>query len=515
MVSDADGPVQANASKPGWLAAGSSVAVLLVLVLVFYGETTRHVMAVWSQWETGEYAHGYLVLAMSLFMVYTRRKVLASLVPCPSYPALAVVLLCSLAWLAGTAADVQLVQTVALLCLLMAVIWTTLGTAIARQLLLPVLFLGVAMPVWSPLSPLLQELTADVVYHLARLAEIPALRQENLIILPSGRLSVERSCSGMRYLLAALVLGVLYGDLYYRSLRARVVVLLIAACTAILANILRVFIVVWLAHRSAMQHPWVADHLALGWFLFGGLVFVLLAIDIGLSRYRRESREGEAPAAPPGSSRACQRGLPGHALALVLAAVLAASGPAFAWWAAASPSARQAAAPDFPTAAGGWSGPSVTRDSWMPVFHGASADRRVYRKGGTEVYLYLGRYAEQSQGRELINELNSIGNPEWRTVYSDGRDTAPAGMPVLEQVLVGTEGRKRLVWYWYEVAGRETTSDYMAKFLQVLGRLTGRPQAAIVAMATPIEYDSAAAQNVLADFLSLYGKLLVQTASGH
>jgi hypothetical protein len=55
----------------------------------------------------------------------------------------------------------------------------------------------------------------------------------------------------------------------------------------------------------------------------------------------------------------------------------------------------------------------------------------------------------------------------------------------------------------------------MAKFLQVLGRLTGRPQAAIVAMATPIEYDSAAAQNVLADFLSLYGKLLVQTASGH
>ena len=267
-----------------WRYAGPVLAGLLLLVLVLYHATVQSVLAKWGQFEQGEFAHGYLVLAISVYMVFVSRNQLAELNPCSNALGLLAIAISGLLWLVAKVVDVQMVQALAVVLLLMSVIWTITGNRVTRQLLLPVLFLCFAIPIWSPLSPLLQELTADTVFWLTRAAGVPAMRVEQMIIVPGGSLSIEEACSGLRYLLAALTLGVVYAWLSYQNLRARLLVVMVAAITAIISNIIRVFIVVYLAYKTNMQHPWVSDHLAFGWWLFGGMIFLLLVIDVLLSR---------------------------------------------------------------------------------------------------------------------------------------------------------------------------------------------------------------------------------------
>ena len=496
-------------SKADWRYASLALGSLLILVMVFYRQTVANILTKWNQLQLGEFAHGYLVLAISLYLVFSKRKQLSALRPCENPLALIALAASSLLWLVATLVDVQMVQEFALLLVLMFVIWTVTGSRIARQLLLPVLFLGFAISIWSPLSPLLQQLTADVVFWLTRAAGVPAMRLDYRIVLPAGSLSIEEACSGLRYLLAALTLSVLYAYLNYQDTRARILVVVIAAVAAVTSNIVRVFIVVYLAYRSDMQHPWVSDHLAFGWWLFGGMLLLLMAIDILLSR-RRLTRSGVIlPVVTAEAGQACSHGGLYRGGVLLLAAMLVVSGPVIASLLERQANTGQTIKIELPAGIQGWSGPMVTADSWQPRFHGAVSSKQAYHKNGRTVLLFMARYAAQSQGRELVSDLNSVADQSmWQLQYAHARVIEDGDQTLLEQRMRTATGQQRLVWYWYRVAGVPTTNRYMAKLLQVYGLLVADPEAALVAVATDIEGDLQDARQQLSDFIMTFERSL-------
>jgi len=119
------------------------------------------------------------------------------------------------------------------------------------------------------------------------------------------------------------------------------------------------------------------------------------------------------------------------------------------------------------------------------------------------VYLYIGYYPRQSQGRELINELNHIANAGvWQTEPLTERTVFVDEQPVQEQVLYSPTGRQRLVWYWYRIGGMQTTNRYSAKALQVLGLVTGRTHASVTAVAVDIVAGEDDAKRLLREFVS-------------
>ena len=121
----------------------------------------------------------------------------------------------------------------------------------------------------------------------------------------------------------------------------------------------------------------------------------------------------------------------------------------------------------------------------------------------------------QKQGEEVINDLNRISNKDvWQTRYPRARLRQTDDQPVLEQLLEKGGGAQRLVWYWYSVAGLHTTNKYEAKVLQVLGLVTGRPQAAVVAVAMNTGDDTDRARKVLSEFLSAMETSLAKLAAG-
>lgn len=487
------------------------LGLMLLLLLVLYRDTTLYLAGLWSNWEDGGYSHGYLVVLISCYIIYSERRILVRMVPCPYVPALLAVATCGLIWSVAGMAAIQGVQTAVLLPLLMSVVWVVLGTQVTLKLLLPLMFIGFAMPFWSPLLPLLQIITAESSFWLTRLYGIPAFMQDFTLHLPVGRLSIQEACSGLHYLLAGVTLGVFYAWLNYRRLWSGLLVVMTVAVAAILANVLRVFIIIVLAYRTDMQHPYVEDHLSLGWYLFGALVFLLLLADLLFGRHAGGGSAGHV--ATPAKS--CKYATTSRFIIFSVTAALIAAGPVMARWVAGQDRHTGLQAMHLPEGTAGWQGPASANVSWQPVYSGAITRKGLYHKAGKGVHLFVGYYPRQSQGAELINELNSIGSHKaWQVVRAEIISPGQGQAEVIETEIKTLSAGKRLVWHRYRVAGHYTTNDYIAKYRQITGLLSGRMDAAVVAVATDVDNDMQAARAHLADFIYSMSEPLARTADG-
>jgi len=493
-----------------WRLAGLVVAFLFLLMGFLYQDTVLYLVSIWNEFETGEYAHGYLVLAISVFIIVHDREKLAAVQAMPNYWGLVAIAFGSLLWMLGAISDVMLIQAVFLVLLMLAILWAVLGNQASRILMLPILFIFFAIPVWSLLSPVLQVFTLDVVYNLIRLLGVPALREQQNIILPAGQLAIEGACSGLRYLLAALTLGVLYAYLNYSKLRSRVIVVTVCAVVAIFANLLRVFIVVYLGYTTEMQHPYVQDHLNLGWVLFGILLFILLIIDVRLSRRHIEPKAKLAAIAQnnDASVGVLQSNRIAMFVAIVLGTIVTMSlGPALTYKMQNQVGLMEEFVSfELPKIDAQWKGPVALEFDWTPVYQGAVSRKAAYfsKELNQEkvIYLYVAYYPIQHQGKELINDRNNIGNEGiWNTTFMRDKIIKRKNTNVLEQSLMNKQGQRRLVWYWYQVAGYPTTNDYVAKLLQTWGVLTGNTRAALIAVAIDYDENISGSRDELSSFL--------------
>ncbi len=475
---------------------------LILLLLAANYPTLAYLASLWDINNNGPYAHGYLVLAISLYLVYERRAQLRQLTPCISLWGGAAVFAVSLVNLAAMLVTVQLIQAVALLLLALSLSGFVFGWRVTKQLLFPILFVAYALPVWFPLSPYLQQITADASFWFIRLMDAPAWLDDNIIVLPSGSLSVERACAGLNYLLAALTLSTLYAYLNYTGWRARLLVVLIAAMMAVASNITRVAIIVYLAYVTDMQHPWVQDHLALGWMLFAALTTLLLLLDWWLHR----GRTGTVAVEKDGARQVagyCDAGV-FPLLAVLLVALVLLSPLALIAQPFRQPDAGPAGG-GLPASLGSWQAVAAS-DAWSPQYAGAVGFEQVYRRDREQITLYLGYYPAQQQGRELINDLNRVYKPTvWRKTNRQAIDYVINSIPLREQLLVDAQGNRLTIWYWYEVAAVRTTSDVIAKLLQAYGVVTGRRQAAVFAIASR-QPDIDEARRVLRDFIRQTGE---------
>ena len=494
-----------------WRIAGVAIAALLLLTFVLYQQTILYLSGKWNELEIGEYGHGYLVLLISAYLIFYNRRRLETLTPCPEYRAILAVLAASMLWMVAVLVDIAMLQTVGVLLLVLSIVWAILGTRVMQVLVFPVLYIGFAIPVWFPLSPLLQDLTADVVFWVIRLLEMPALRIENMIVLPAGNLSIEEACSGLRYLLAALTLGTLFAYLNYVTFPARLIVVLVSAGAAVLANILRVFIVVYLGYATDMQHPLISDHLTFGWYLFGGVILVLLVIDRLLHRVRLHS-SNKAPDTVVYKQAPCNKFKIQFTVIVLAGVLLVSTGPAIVFWKNnQSQSARYSGQIKLPLNTGEWSVIDGDEDDWVPQYQGAIDHKLVFQnKYNREINLYLGMYPVQTQGKELIYYSNSISDDKvWHARYQRAKQYDTGRQQVLEQVLEKDDGEQRLVWYWYHVAGQDTVNKYYAKALQALGLINGKPQASIVAIAAKLDDEPEYTREILGQFAVQMGPLLI------
>ena len=223
-------------------------ALIIASVLILLWPTTRSMVEIWQQ--SSAYGHCYLVIPIAIWMAWRESAALASVPLRPFWPGLVVVAATGFAWLLGELASVAVVTQFAVIGMVAATVLTVFGRTWARRLAFPLGFMFFAVPFGEGLLPILMEWTADVTVGALRVSGIPVYREGNYFILPSGAWSVVEACSGVRYLIAAFMIGCIFAWLHYRASMKRVVFVGLALAVALVSNWLRAYSIVLLGHVS-------------------------------------------------------------------------------------------------------------------------------------------------------------------------------------------------------------------------------------------------------------------------
>jgi exosortase A len=465
----------------GWSAALLPLLAAAAVLWLFW-PTAQSMVDIWVRSDT--FTHGFLILPITLWLVWERRAHLRHLAPAFSWQAVVAFALAGLGWLAGHVADVMVVAQFGLVAMVIAAVWAAVGNAVTRQLIFPLGFLFFAVPVGEPLVQPMMEFTATFTVELLRLTGIPVYREGLYFSLPSGNWSIVYECSGVRYIIASVTLGVLYAYLAYRSYWRRAVFIAASAIVPVIANGLRAYIIVMLGHLSDMKIATGVDHLIYGWVFFGLIMFILFSVG-AIWRQPEES----VPDAP---SRVMPRAR--------LAGVLAGASAVVAVGVGLRLMAAQIAAHEsvlqlplvLPSRVGEWQQVTERPWGWAPSFLPADQTAAAtYRNGKTTVTVDVAHFVRQRQGSEAINSENHVvGGKEspWRVVGSGlARLDLPLKPLSVERYSL-TGPRPLTVWRWYRVGDVYTANDYMGKLLQSLDRLRlDRSDAAVVLVAAGVD----------------------------
>lgn len=476
-----------------------AAVVVIALLMAWYAETTWSVVSIWYRSET--YAHGFVIVPIVLWLIWRERAQLATVPIRPELWPMAALAVVGFGWLIAELASVVGGAHFMLVAMIPLAIWAILGTAMVRALAFPLGFLFFAVPFGDFVVPVLMDWTADFTVMALRATGVPVLREGRNFSIPSGNWSVVEACSGVRYLIASLVVGTLYAYLTYRTMSRRLVFVGLAILVPLIANWLRAYMIVMLGHLSGNRIAVGVDHIIYGWVFFGVVMGLLFWI---APRWLREKvPEPDAVRGPIDSGQE-----PDQARVIVVAiAVLAVALP----WkpVLAFLESRSSSAPmTLPTIApaNGWnSQPGATLDFRPDFANPVSESNQVFASNGAKAGVFIAYYRNQTQASELVSQNNTIvttNNKHWIEIGSSWVDMQVGSEPLRVRAAELRNGSLRLeAWQWYWIDGRLTTNEFLAKVMLAAAKLSGRgDDSAAIVIYAPMDDSPAFASPVLKQF---------------
>jgi EpsI family protein len=477
------------------------VGAIFVALLVAYGLT---IVSFPPTWNVSYQEHGFFVGGLVLWLVWRDRERLFREAGERSGDLLPVLALLSMVWMLAIIMNVRLIHQGVFV--VVTTLWAvaTFGWATRRTVLAIGLTAMLGVPFWSIAVPVLQRATVIASGGATKLAGITAEIGYDYVAIRSGTFLVEEGCAGINYLMGGLVLGAFYAHLFTSRWQTQVKIVALAGGMAIVGNWIRVATLIFLGEATAMQSPYIQDHLWQGWAIFTLLMIptYFLARRIEIVDARRagahvsfeeetESRQevgvNEAvrfggTSEPVAAAAAFDPFRPRFALGAALCAAL---GPillgAFSVVPRGQDLERDAAVFGIEP---GWTATerAVGEAEWLPAFSGV--DHRsawTFESAGRTLDAARHYFVDQRQGEELIQYDNFIA-PD--SLLVSERLIGPLGPTrrVVREAIVRASDGPQVVWYWYRVAGYDTPFDSKAKLLEVLSFFVRSPASELVTM---------------------------------
>jgi EpsI family protein len=307
------------------------------------------------------------------------------------------------------------------------------------------------------------------------------------------------------------VLGVLYAFLVYRSWWKRLAFIAASVVVPILANSLRVYLTIVVAHLTDMRWGTGLDH------MYGGRVlFIVILLTMFWIGQRWADRPADV-AAGHGDSVMAGESLGIRQYSAIVACLL----PLLI-----GPPALRAAVADsaaavvhdgsvvLPGAPEGWSGPDGSGTAWAPSFSGAAEEasasyRDVHQR---PVDVFVGEYQiGVHEGREMIAYGNYVVPNERESLLAERRigvDLGDGAPLVVREVTIPDGLQVRVVWLWYQVGTHATVSPWDVKFREGLEFVLRRGATERVISISTRADDRNAAHDLLLEFAQLHRNCL-------
>lgn len=442
------------------------IAVALPLVLgVFHYDTVATILGYWS---TDGYSHGWLLPPLAAYLLWNARGAIARTPWRPDPTGLPVLLATSLGLWVGKVTSTLALEFLAFTGMLLAAIWCVLGLRMALRLAGPVLLLPLTVPVWEFAFPILQEIAAALSTALYRLTGNPILREGLYLHIPDGTFHVDKGCSGLRYLNAAAILALTQGLLEFRTILARCLWLVGAVGLAMFGNGIRIAIVVLMGQLLGMDHPWVTDHIVVGW-----LVFAALFVPCMLFLPSLLASVGLHGAAANGTDEPSSQTRTGPVPAAVLAAAFALVAFGGIGDRLFTPGSGVVSAYAFQPTSATWRA-LVPDAAPRPEVVGADHESiGTWTRSGVVIHGYVAEFSTQHQGKEAVNDSHRLHPEQLRVMAQSGIGGLIGSGSAHQLELSAPTGPTAIVRYWYEIGGIRTRSAPVAKLLELRTAILG------------------------------------------
>ena len=257
--------------------------MVLVGVAVLYTDTFGELFRNWM--SDGNYAHGFAVMPIALYLAYRKREKLARIPLQPSVAGNLFLLMGLGLYVIGQWADIVFLGGLSFVIVVAGLVWTFAGFAMLKELAFPVAFLTFMTPppdifvekVGAPL----QRLSCSYATMLGGLFGMN-VRSEGVTILINGMtFAVDVPCSGIRAINALVTLGALLGYFANTTIFRRIALFALAVPVAFAANVSRVFGVIAVANAISVKADVMKFH------DMSGPVFFLFALSLMILVKRR------------------------------------------------------------------------------------------------------------------------------------------------------------------------------------------------------------------------------------
>ena len=454
---------------------------------------------------TYENSHGLIILAISLYLVWSKRHEIGRLPFKPNMIAGAVMTALGCALLvAGEYTFSIMLSDGSLILTLFGLVWLLLGTKPLKILALPVGYLIFVYPLFDYLPNgiivHLQHMTAWLAAGLLKLIGLSVYHDQVYLELPSVKLQVVQVCAGMNHIIALLAVTVLLAHYTLDRWLKKIVLVAAALFVGLAANGIRVAVIGLMSMfgRDASLHGpgdifYVSFVFLAGLAVIIGLNYLMGGRRIssgGISKLGGHSGEPDRASIKGHGfgTLAIARGTPLY-LSLLIATLIPASASAYTHVYSPHPVALASPLTSIPSQIGEWQATCKEKTDFIPAdMHPDERLVRCYQNAsGDEVHLYVAYITHQRQTRKVTDfTLNLYGEGDEYQIFNAGeRVTLRKAIPVRR----GTAGN---TYFWYSIDGKVVSSRIEAKWALVAnGIFHQRTDGSLVAVRIVNRHESA------------------------
>lgn len=484
------------------------VSTAVILIVIFWSYWPVLLDLVKYQILNDDYSFGLLIPFVVGYIVYLKWPKIQDRYWQPSWLGLLIIAFGFLLYAIGGILTSFYIPCVSFVIVLAGLLFLFGGWGLFRLMGFPLLLLILMIPsnTWfiRKISLQLQLISSILAAGLLSGLGIPVLRQGNVIDLGVRQLEVVAACSGLRYILSLLTLGIIY--CYFSQRRFWKVAILIASLipAAIIANSLRVTA---MALVPSLQEEgfW---HMFSGWLIFIGCFGFLLLFNWILNYLWPEALHSESKEAAPESKSWSSKSLFPYLISALALVILLSPVPRRLAQVAAVPLLQSF--DKFPLELGPWQGRRNYVDAQTLKVLGATdyLDVTFIGPENRPVSLWIAYYGNMKKtGGLLHSPMVCMVGGGW--VPRENKEVEMLPEKPVNYMLM-EEGDKRIVvYYWYIQRGRWLPNEYYNKFyLGIDSLLKHRADGALIRLSTPGEPDIESAKKRLSDYAQMLVPIL-------
>ena len=460
-----------STSKSNWLLGISFLILLGAFCLQYYDDFGNLSI----RWNKADFSYCYIVPLLFAYLIYTKKDVIRAQEIRPSAAGLVVLFFSGFLYLAGKLGSMETLTYIAMWMALVGLSIAILGIRIVRAIAFPLLILAFIVPVPPFLSRLftfkLKLLATTLSVKVMHLLGILAFQEGNIIDLGVTQLQVVDACSGLRYVIPLIIVGLLVGYLYHKTFWERILIAVATIPIAVASNALRIGITGVLAVHVSPQVSETFFHGFSGWLIFMISILFLSILSKLLKTIRAKTEKNSIQSAKgPHENRVFELGKIKKSYLYVSAVFFV-----FLWGlnttlASTKNNSLRKRFVEFPLEIADWQGKKsylsqeILKNLWADDY----VQIQFYKKEtGDSLMLFVPYYEYQGTRHTAHSPVSCmLGGgfaPKTRSVIE--RDfPSPFGRVAIRQMVMEKNRDLLLSNYWFQQRGRVIVSEYANKW---------------------------------------------------